>query len=146
MISRIPKKKILFKLKKIKKGYRFIQSNVDRSCLYTYVAFVTKIIDGDSLWVEIDLGFNCFTQQKLRLRGIDTPEISTAEGIKAKQFVERVLNKSKFIIVKTYWADKYRRYLTDLFYLNGEKDPTRIVEKGHFLNQELIDKGFATIF
>ena len=51
-----------------------------RRRLYTFVARATNIIDGDTLWVMLDLGFGTFAEQKLRLRGIDTPEMDCVAG------------------------------------------------------------------
>ena len=87
-------------------------------------------------------------RQKLRLRGIDCPELSTAEGQRAKRFVQERLKGLDFIIIKTYKdrVDKYDRYLVDLFYSRDEKDPQKILKEGIFLNQELLDKGLARHF
>ena len=113
--------------------------------LFTYVACVQKIIDGDTLWTLIDCGFGRLIRQKLRLRGIDCPELSTKEGQRAKRFVQEGLKGLDFIVIKTYKdrVDKYDRYLVDLFYLRDEKDPQKVLEEGTFLNQELLDKGLA---
>jgi endonuclease YncB( thermonuclease family) len=111
--------------------------------LYTYRAYIEKIIDGDTLWVIVDCGFHSYTRQKLRLRGIDTPEMESEEGRRAKRFVERMLTGLPFIIVKTYKSDKYDRYLTDLFFLRGEDDPEKVCAEGRFLNRELVEKGLA---
>lgn len=111
--------------------------------LYTYKACVVEVIDGDTLRVEIDLGLRAITRQKLRLRGIDAPEIDTAAGRKAKRFVQNILKPCPFIILKTYWSDKYGRYLTDLFYLANQPDAGVVVNEGIFLNQQLLNEGLA---
>jgi len=138
--------------------------------LFTYVACVQKIIDGDTLWALIDAGFGRLIQQKLRFRGIDCPELSTPEGQRAKRFVQERLKNLDFIIIKTYKdrVDKYDRYLVDLFYLPTPRlllalklqqasrrvdsplelrraSPQKVLEQGIFLNQELLDKGLATL-
>lgn len=118
---------------------------------YTYSARVEKLIDGDTLWAQIDVGFGCVTRQKLRLRGIDAPEIDTDQGKKAKAFVEARLKKTGLIIIKTYKDDKYGRYLADVFYLAGEQgasaaSPEAILQSGTFLNQELLDGGLAKVW
>ena len=113
--------------------------------IYTYKAYIEKIIDADTLWVIIDCGFYTFTRQKLRLRGIDAPELNIQEGKKAKRYVERVLKKSSFVIIKTYKSDKYDRYLSDIFYLPGEDDKEKVCNEGKFLNQELVDRELAVV-
>ncbi len=111
--------------------------------LYTYTALIERIIDADTLIAVIDCGFHTAARMRLRLKGIDAPEIDTEEGIKARVFVEKALKKSPLIGIKTYRADKYSRYLADIFYLPGEKDPHKIISDGIFLNQQLLDNGLA---
>ena len=113
---------------------------------YTYKAFVEEVIDGDTLWCQIELGFNSFTRQKLRLRSIDCAEVTTPEGQKAKAFVKRILGRCAFIIVKTNKSDLYDRYLADIFYAENEKDPARVAGEGVLLNQTLLDKGLAVLW
>lgn len=110
---------------------------------YCYSAYVERIVDGDTLWVRVDCGFSCLTRQKLRLRAIDCPELDTDEGKAAKRFVQKHLPVDALIVVKTYKDDKYGRYLTDVFYLEGEVDPHRIAREGIFLNQELLNQHLA---
>ncbi len=94
------------------------------------------MIDGDTVVLYVDLGFKTYSRQKLRLRGIDTPELPTAEGIKAKTFVEEILKKTKMITIKTYRKDKYDRYLADIF----------VGSKEMFLNQKLLDEKLAVAY
>ncbi len=110
---------------------------------YTYKAYVIEVIDGDTIWVNIDLGFNNWTTQKLRFKGVNTKAIETAEGQSAKEYIESRLKGCKFIAVKTYWRDKFTRYLADIFYKKRETDFNKVIESGKFLNQELLDKGLA---
>ena len=44
---------------------------------YVYRIKVTRVVDGDTVDVEVDLGFNLFTKDRVRLMGIDTPESRT---------------------------------------------------------------------
>jgi endonuclease YncB( thermonuclease family) len=120
--------------------------NVKPEILYTYSAVVEKVIDGDTIRVDVDCGFGTRTRQKLRLRGIDCPELDTPEGKRAKRHVERALKGLPFVVVKTYKSDKYDRYLTDLFYLPGADEPKQVAAEGRFLNSELVKKGLAVIY
>lgn len=132
-------------IESVKEGgvYSFKHSDAAKKELYTYKALVEKVIDGDTIWLNIDVGFSCWSRQKVRLRGIDAPEIDTKKGQEAKAFVEARLKEVGFVIVKTHKSDKYDRYLADIFYLQDEEDLGRVLEEGNFLNQELLDKGFA---
>ncbi len=124
-------------------GYKLVKSNATYRHLYTYKAYVKKIIDGDTIWVIVDCGFKTWVHQKIRFRGVDAPGITTQKGLKAFKFVSRELKGLPFIIIKSHGRDKYDRYLTDIFYLKGEKDPQVVLNKGIFLNQRLLDKGLA---
>ena len=127
-------------------GYRLRASRAGAKNLYTYRATVEGVIDGDTLRVEIDCGFQVWVRQKLRLRGIDAPEMPGAAGRRAKAFVERALSAVPFVVMTTTRPDKYDRYLSDLFYLPGATDPQAVLQNGLFLNQQLLDEGLAVRF
>ena len=110
---------------------------------YTYKAYVLEVLDGDTIWVNIDLGFNTWTTQKIRLKGINTKELESTQGQNAKDFIEAKLKGCKFIAIKTYWRDKFTRYLADIFYKKRETDFNNVIENGKFLNQELLDNELA---
>jgi len=131
---------------KNEKGYLVRRATNCVENLYTYQATVTRVIDGDTVVLNIDLGFDSWIEQKLRLRGVDAPEMSCAEGVVVKNYVKKVFKKVVFVICKTYKKDKYGRYLADIFYSFKEKDPQNVAEKGMYLNQELIDQGYARIY
>lgn len=124
-------------------GYKLIKSNATYKHLYTYKAYVKKIIDGDTIWVIVDCGFKTWVRRKIRFRGINAPAITTQKGAEAFQFVSRELKGLPFTIIKGHGRDKYGRYLADIFYLKGEKDPQVVLKKGIFLNQRLLDEGLA---
>ena len=113
--------------------------------LYTYKAFVEDVVDGDTIWVNIDLGFKNWYRINLRFRGIDAPELSTQKGVRVKEFVESMLSKCPFIIIRSASLGKYGRPISDIFYLPDENDPHKVLEEGTFLNQQLLDLGFAKI-
>lgn len=90
--------------------------------MYEYVVKeVYKIVDGDTIDVVIDVGFNIFTLQRIRLAGIDAPELHTRNAeekehaIKAKGFVidffEDAKKNNYQITIKTTLDDKYGRML-----------------------------------
>jgi len=133
---------------------------------YTYRALVERVIDGDTLVAMIDTGFPDPVEEKLRLRGINTPELGTPEGEKAKKFVEKLLPVGSTIVVKSKKStDPHGRFVVDLFYSGkdssrntlsprgdqqgargsgyGGKTPEEIIAEGVYLNQELLDKGYA---
>lgn len=88
--------------------------------VYEYNAQVIRVIDGDTFEVKIDLGFHISIVEKIRLYGVDTPEIRTRsksekeKGLEAKKFVEDVFNNSSTNLkIKSYGRDKYGRILAD---------------------------------
>jgi len=117
-----------------------------KSILYTYGAQVVKVIDADTLTVMVDLGFGTFSKQKLRLRKINAPELSTPAGKKARAYVFKKLRPGSCVVVKTYSMDIYDRYLVDVFYIPGCDDAEKIAREGILLNQELINEGLAELW
>lgn len=128
---------------KTKDIYKLVKSTATAKHLYTYKTYVEKIIDGDTLWVIVDCGFKTWSKQKIRLRGINTPGITTKRGAESYKFVCKQLKGLPFIIIKSHGRDKYDRYLMDIFYLKGEEDPQAVSEEGQFLNQQLLDENLA---
>lgn len=125
--------------------------------LYTYAAEVIKIVDADTFDLDIDVGFKTRQEHRVRLRGVNAPEVGTSPGRKAKRFVERELGKCvvekplfkgaranrPLVVVKTYKLGQHGRYTVDIYYLPGEANPEVIAENGKLLNQVLVDKGLA---
>ncbi|MBI5380557.1 MAG: thermonuclease family protein [Opitutae bacterium] len=118
--------------------------------LFTYRATVRKIVDGDTLDITLALAPGFTRDLRLRLRGLDCPEMATAAGRAAKAFVENLLAPGDAVIVCTTKPDKYDRYLADVFIGEavGSKlkaislEPT--AEGSAFLNNALLSAGHAT--
>ena len=109
--------------------------------LYTYfVKSVDRVVDGDTIDISIDLGFDLTKKERVRLAGIDTPEKRTKDqkekemGYQATEFLEMHLMEAKKLTVKTEKEGKFGRMLGWLY--KSETDTTSI-------NQIMIDKGYA---
>jgi micrococcal nuclease len=106
--------------------------------IYEYRAKVSRIVDGDTVWLDVDLGFNVRVKQEFRLEGINTPEVVGAQkiaGLAAKAELERLLqNNIRVVSTKT---EKYGRYLATL-YVTPEPGGQEIN-----VNEHLIAHGFA---
>ena len=127
-------------------GYELKHCNDDPSSLYTYKAEVARVVDADTFLLTIDTGFDNWLDSRVRLRGIDAPEISTALGRRAYRYVKKALG-NRPVVIKTYKEEKYGRYLVDLFYMRKKvSDPQIIAREGIFLNQELLDLGLAKLY
>lgn len=121
-------------------AYRFSKADRTPKDLYTYNAYVEKVIDGDTLKVRLDLGFDTWHRETLRLRGIDCPEMDTKEGQEAKAFVQSLVKETARLIVRSSRPEKYARYLADVFIpQNGEPN----AETDIYLNNLLLKKGYA---
>ncbi len=96
--------------------------------------------------MDLDCGFGLWCTQRLRLKGIDAPEISTLKGQEVKNWVQKILEPCAFIIIRTEKSDKYDRYLADVFYLSKESDIYKVTEEGAYLNDELVQQGMAKVW
>lgn len=87
--------------------------------MWEYKASVVKVVDGDTVDFDLDLGFYLKIRVRLRLAGIDTPEVRGTEkeaGLKAKAFVERLLGGATEIVVRTgKETGKFGRWIGDIF-------------------------------
>jgi len=106
------------------------------SDLYTYESDLIRAIDADTFWMRVWTARPDWRREKLRLRGIDAPELSTPEGRAAKRFVEALFKKAQAITVTTTKPDKYHRYLSDVFLLMPDGEEI-------FLNNRLLETGHA---
>jgi micrococcal nuclease len=116
---------------------------------YEYHATVTEVVDGDTVVIDLDLGFDIkFTNQKVRLLGVDTPESRTSDkvekvfGLASKDFCKRFVAACKNkVIIRTHISEgtddsgreKFGRLLGEI--INPD---TREV-----LNDQLIAKNYA---
>ena len=131
---------------KTESGYEKKFISATKKDIYTYKAYILKIIDGDTMWLNIDLGFKTWISHKIRLRGIETAELGTKPGQDALQYVKTALKGVPFVVVKSHGRDKFDRYLMDVYYKPNEQDPYKVLEEGIFLNQELLNKNLAELY
>lgn len=113
--------------------YTFTYTGTQNNPQYTYKAKLVDIIDGDTLRVNLDLGFDIDYTLKLRLKDVYAPELNTPEGRTEKARIETLLKNCKYIALKTYWRDKYKRYLAHVFYKPNTSNLTEILDKGQLL-------------
>jgi micrococcal nuclease len=108
--------------------------------MYQYkIKKITRIIDGDTIDADIDLGFNLTISQKIRLKGLNASETRTLnleekkKGIEARLWLEKELSKEGQWIIETTKEDKYGRILGTL-YLIGDSVT---------LNEKMLNEGIA---
>ena len=137
--------------------------------MYRYKVNVVKVVDGDTVDVDIDLGFGMsYKKQRVRMVGIDTPESRTRDlgekkfGKASKAHLKSILEAGDIELV-SHDKGKFGRILGDLFigsstfsvnqqmindhhavaYTGGNKEET---EKGHMANREiLIENGTVVL-
>lgn len=97
---------------------------------YEYNAKVVRWIDGDTVELEVDLGFHLKRQDHFRLDGIDTPERGKAGAASAKSRAEQLAPVGSPILIQTSKSDKYGRYLAALWPDVGPPINSRLVEEG----------------
>jgi micrococcal nuclease len=111
--------------------------------MYEYfVEEVKNVVDGDTIDVVIDLGFDILFASRVRLAGIDTPESRTTDkaekalGLEAKEYLKKQLKDAKSVVIRTEKmnsSEKYGRIL-GWVYINGESES---------LNNKMINDGYA---
>ena len=110
---------------------------------YVYrIRSVHKVVDGDTIDADIDLGFDISLTKRIRLAGIDTPESRTTDakekalGLEVKEWLKHRLDGAKDILIKTELPDsteKYGRIIGHL-YINGEATS---------INNQMVAEGYA---
>jgi len=135
--------------------------------MYEYKATIVKVVDGDSIYVDIDLGFDVWLRnQSIRLYGIDTPECRQkdkarkAHGLLAKAYVQKALIVGRTYALTTKEKGKFGRFLGE--FKTGKGFITKLLIKerlavpytgqnkkeiavAHEINrQELIKQGMLT--
>ena len=112
--------------------------------MYSYRADIVRLIDGDTVEADIDLGFSVSIRLKLRLYGIDTPEVRGEErerGLEAKLALAELIDQCSPITVQTYKdiTGKYGRYLATLM---GVTEGGVVIN----LNDQLVKDGWAKCY
>lgn len=111
--------------------------------MYEYRCKLRKVVDGDTVDVDIDLGFGVWlNDQRIRLYGVDTPESRTRDleekkyGLAAKAYVEKFLD-DEWLMLKTETYDaagKFGRILGSLYRTTNYADQSvneYLIEKYH---------------
>jgi micrococcal nuclease len=107
-----------------------------------YVRKVENVVDGDTIDVLIDLGFDILFQSRVRLAGIDTPESRTKDlkekalGLESKEYLKKHLKDAKSVVIKTEKMDSSEKYgrILGWVYINGDTES---------INDKMINDGYA---
>ena len=119
--------------------------------MYEYRIKIVKIIDGDTVDVDIDLGFGVWLKkQRIRLHGIDTPESRTRDldekryGLMAKKFLTQQIEDGAILKTRLDKKGKYGRILGEFIVLENEGHPQFEVPTN--VNEEMIAKHLAVSY
>ncbi len=121
--------------------------------MYEYLARLDHVVDGDTLWLVVDLGFDTWVRKDFRMWGINAPEHGTPEGDAATRGLLYLIGRygysfdgERLFLARTHkdQAEKYGRILVDLWgWLDpdaGHGDPAKADLN---LNLRMIDNGHA---
>lgn len=110
---------------------------------FLYRAEVHSVVDGDTLELDIDLGFHVFRRQRIRLASLNCPDVRTTKGRAAKHFVTEQVLAAPMLVVKTNRADIYGRYVAHVFLGRRGSTIESCFTKGIYLNSLLIEHKLA---
>ena len=122
--------------------------------MYVYkVKQLVKVVDGDTIDVIIDLGFNILKKERVRVAGIDAPEKRTRDaeekvlGWAATEWMITRLNNLKLdgkeLVIKTEKDGKYGRMLGWLYEQDKSEDPVEWLSNIRSINMEMVEEGYA---
>jgi len=105
-------------------------------------------VDGDTIDFQVDVGFYVSLRMRVRLRGVDTPEVrgeSREEGLVAAAFVRERLPEGSEVLLQTYKISKYGGYIADVRYVASATSPEleALRTQGIDLSDELLRHGMA---
>ena len=114
--------------------------------MYNYKINLLRVVDGDTIDAEIDLGFDVKIKKRIRFMGINTPESRTknleekARGLAAKDRVKQLLEGCKNIQLKSHGVGKFGRCLGEIHIdmVDGQEKLTLVS-----LNELLINENHA---
>jgi micrococcal nuclease len=106
--------------------------------LWYYRAIVIRVVDGDTAILLLDKGFHEFAVEKVRLAGIDAPELRPREGSTEQRTAEKALAakatdrlkelvEGKEVIVQTQKTGKFGRWLSHLYPVGYDKSANQIL-------------------
>lgn len=99
---------------------------------YVYNAHITRVVDGDTVHAKVDLGFSISQDMKLRLAGINAPELNTPEGKAAREELRKLIEYHPVVVhtVKDR-QEKFGRYLAEIITIDGIDVNKTMIEAGH---------------
>jgi micrococcal nuclease len=108
---------------------------------YTYKAIVLRWVDGDTVWLEVDLGFRIKLTSDFRLYGINTPEHNQAGFHEATAYAEAHAPEGSGIVIRSFKdPDKYGRWIVKIYVASAILVGVTYIPE---LNEALVASGLA---
>lgn len=119
--------------------------------MYEYRAKTIRVIDGDSVWFEVDLGFRMTFRDNFRFLRINAPELRSSDPIEkqkayaAKGRLEELLPPGREVVIRTEKAGKYGRWLAEVYLVDSgqEESALPVWERSTNVNDLLLHEGHA---
>jgi len=99
--------------------------------VWEYRAKIAKIVDGDTVDLDVDLGFHVTHRIRARLARIDTPEMNTAEGKTVRALLVERAPAGTDVIVATGKGDRYGRWIAEVILASGLNISDWLLADGH---------------
>ena len=101
--------------------------------MWTVPATVIEMVDGDTVKLELDLGWHITLRARCRVAGIDAPEMDTVEGVQAKVYAQGLMPPGVRVFFLSHSLDKYGRPLGTirLDELDGPDFGQLMLDAGH---------------
>jgi endonuclease YncB( thermonuclease family) len=110
---------------------------------YVFRVTVLEVVDGDTLLLAVDCGFKITKEERIRLAGLNAPELVTKKGKEVALYMRDLLTKAKGIVVKTQKVDTFGRFVGHIFYSFEDDEVGKVYAEGRYLNDDLLKKGYA---
>src|SRR5256885_714821 len=101
-----------------------------------YPGIVDRVVDGDTIYVRLDVGFDLTIYARVRVKGINAPELSTDAGKAARTYAVGLLPLASVVTVTSFGWDKY----------GGRIDGAIKMSDGHDFASEMLAAGQAVVY
>jgi len=99
--------------------------------MYEYNATVVRVVDGDTVLLDVDLGFYMYARMSCRLAGINAIELNAAGGSQARGYLASLLPVGAKAVVASVKPDKYAGRFDAFLTSNGIAINSKMVEAGY---------------
>lgn len=101
--------------------------------MYEYKAKIERVVDADTIDVSIDLGFDVWTRQRVRVAGLNAAEKNTEAGKNAIEYAKTVLKHGMEVLLRSHQdkREKFGRYLAEIWITKDESYNEKLLKLGY---------------